>query len=450
MSLSFGEFELDQERRQLLRSGAPVPLERKAYELLCLLVERRPHALSRGQIRDVVWPGVFVSESALPVLVNAIRQALDDDARQPRFIRTVHGFGYAFCGEAREDAKVELALASSSTPAPRHRSGKWLRVTRLAILAVAAAFVLSRHALRPKDPDLQSTPLEAAPLTAYPGHEREPTFSPDGSLVAFTWDGEGQDNQYIYVKAIGAEQPLRLTSDGAPDGSPAWSPDGTRIAFLREKPNGGSEVRIIGPTGGPERQLGEVQGLAHQGLTWSPDGRSLAVVDRPSPGEPLGIFVLDTASGLKKRLTVPERELGARQVTRGGGFAALESADGRYMYFTKQLSGTFDPQNTIWRTPVAGGDEEVVVESYRSSSGSWDLTAEGILRGPGSLPLEDAMGGTAPTLRSASCDRGGPAEVSAFPCRACRQRFFRRSLSALHAEPGRIRPDAGREPPLTI
>jgi DNA-binding winged helix-turn-helix (wHTH) protein len=101
MSLSFNNFELDPERRQLLRSGRPVSLEPKAFELLSLLVERRPRALSRAQIRDVVWPGVFISESTLNQTVNKIRQALDDDARQPHLIRTAHGFGYAFCGEAR-------------------------------------------------------------------------------------------------------------------------------------------------------------------------------------------------------------------------------------------------------------------------------------------------------------------------------------------------------------
>jgi DNA-binding winged helix-turn-helix (wHTH) protein len=105
MSLSFGEFELEQERRQLLRSGLAVPLAPKDYELLSLLVERRPRALSRAQIRDVVWPGVHVSESRLNQAVNSLRQALEDDARQPRFVRTVHGFGYAFCGQARDTAQ---------------------------------------------------------------------------------------------------------------------------------------------------------------------------------------------------------------------------------------------------------------------------------------------------------------------------------------------------------
>jgi len=113
MSFSFGEFELDQERRQLRRGSEPVPLEPKAYELLGLLMERRPRALSRAQIRNAIWAGTYVSESTLGGVVNQIRQALGDDARQPRFIRTVHGFGYAFCGEVRKSTGDESAADGS-------------------------------------------------------------------------------------------------------------------------------------------------------------------------------------------------------------------------------------------------------------------------------------------------------------------------------------------------
>jgi DNA-binding winged helix-turn-helix (wHTH) protein len=102
MAFRFADFELDQERRQLLRSGRPVPLEPKAYELLSVLVARRPRTLSRDQIRHLVWSDAFVSESTLSQAVNCIRRALDDDARRPRFIRTAHRFGYAFCAEARD------------------------------------------------------------------------------------------------------------------------------------------------------------------------------------------------------------------------------------------------------------------------------------------------------------------------------------------------------------
>ena len=112
MSLVFGQFALDQERRQLLRAGEPVPLETKAFELLSLLLARRPRVLSKAQIRDVLWPGTEVGETSLPRLVTELRQALGDEVQRPRFIRTAHGFGYAFCGEAREDAEVQPTPAA--------------------------------------------------------------------------------------------------------------------------------------------------------------------------------------------------------------------------------------------------------------------------------------------------------------------------------------------------
>jgi hypothetical protein len=88
----FGDFTLDQERRQLLRAGSPLLLTPKAYELLSLLLARRPRALSKAQIRDVLWPGTSVSESALAALVADLRSVFGEDARRPSFIRTVHGF----------------------------------------------------------------------------------------------------------------------------------------------------------------------------------------------------------------------------------------------------------------------------------------------------------------------------------------------------------------------
>src|SRR6185295_18366459 len=118
MAVSFGDFVFDQERRQLLRSGQPVPLETKAYELLALLISRRPNALSKAQIRDVLWPGTFVSESALARLVTQLRAACGDDAQTPRFIRTVHGFGYAFCANARDGDEPPAEADASAVASP--------------------------------------------------------------------------------------------------------------------------------------------------------------------------------------------------------------------------------------------------------------------------------------------------------------------------------------------
>jgi len=113
MPVRFGDFSLDRDRRQLTRSGEPVPLGRKAFDFLDLLVAERPRALSKEQIRDRVWPKTVVSESTLNGVVGELRAALGDSAHAPRYIRTVHGFGYAFAAEATESTAAAPAAASA-------------------------------------------------------------------------------------------------------------------------------------------------------------------------------------------------------------------------------------------------------------------------------------------------------------------------------------------------
>ena len=100
----FGEFVLDGSQRQLLRESKVVHLSPKAFELLSLLADRAPAAVSKEEIVRVVWPDVHVSDASLTNVVAEIRAATGDDARRPRFVRTAHGFGYAFCGVLTREA----------------------------------------------------------------------------------------------------------------------------------------------------------------------------------------------------------------------------------------------------------------------------------------------------------------------------------------------------------
>jgi DNA-binding winged helix-turn-helix (wHTH) protein len=98
MKLQFGDSVLDTEARQVLRGGRDIHLSPKAFELLCLLVERRPTALSKADLHEHIWPATFVSDDSLAKLITEIRHGIGDDARDARLVRTVHGFGYAFTG----------------------------------------------------------------------------------------------------------------------------------------------------------------------------------------------------------------------------------------------------------------------------------------------------------------------------------------------------------------
>ncbi|MEN3336366.1 MAG: hypothetical protein V7647_42 [Acidobacteriota bacterium] len=102
MRIRFGPFTVDPETRQLLRGAAECHLSPKAFDLLWMLVERRPKVLEKTELHARLWPDTFVVDGSLNVLVGQIRQALGDDAQRPRFLRTVHGIGYAFCSDAAE------------------------------------------------------------------------------------------------------------------------------------------------------------------------------------------------------------------------------------------------------------------------------------------------------------------------------------------------------------
>jgi DNA-binding winged helix-turn-helix (wHTH) protein len=94
--VAFAEFILDFDTHELARRGTAVALSPKAFHLLSLLVEHRPKAMSKRELQEQLWPGTFVVDKNLTNLVAEIRDALDDDAGDPRFVRTVPRFGYAF------------------------------------------------------------------------------------------------------------------------------------------------------------------------------------------------------------------------------------------------------------------------------------------------------------------------------------------------------------------
>jgi DNA-binding winged helix-turn-helix (wHTH) protein len=113
MRVSFGDCVLDLERRQLSRHDRDMHLTPKAFDLLALLVAERPRAVAKWRIQDRLWPGTFVTESNLTTLVTEVRKALGDTARSPRYVKTVHRFGYAFCGVTTD--------SSQRPPASRRR-----------------------------------------------------------------------------------------------------------------------------------------------------------------------------------------------------------------------------------------------------------------------------------------------------------------------------------------
>jgi DNA-binding winged helix-turn-helix (wHTH) protein len=118
VKLRLGELTFDPDARQLLSGEKELHLSPKAIDLLRILIAHRPRALSKQELHDHLWPATFVSEANLASLIAEVREALGDTAREPRFIRTAHRFGYAFSGEAVE--------VPDSPPSVQRTSFCWL------------------------------------------------------------------------------------------------------------------------------------------------------------------------------------------------------------------------------------------------------------------------------------------------------------------------------------
>jgi hypothetical protein len=114
VALRFGDCVFDPESRRLFRGGAAVPLSPKAFTLLEILVRNRPRAIAKTELQETLWPDTFVVEANIANLVAELREGMGEKGHRDGFLRTVHGFGYAFSAEG-PDSGVGSAIASPVT-----------------------------------------------------------------------------------------------------------------------------------------------------------------------------------------------------------------------------------------------------------------------------------------------------------------------------------------------
>lgn len=117
--VTFGPFRLVPAQRLLLENGAPVVLGGRALDILIALVSRPGELLSKMELLDLVWPGVFVAEGTLRVHVAGLRTALGDGRGGRRFIATTAGRGYSFVAPvSREGGAATTPVDTKEIPRP--------------------------------------------------------------------------------------------------------------------------------------------------------------------------------------------------------------------------------------------------------------------------------------------------------------------------------------------
>ncbi len=216
--------------------------------------------------------------------------------------------------------------------------------------------------------------FEIVPFSTEVGQQFSPSVSPDGTRVAFVWNGDGTHFN-IYIKSVEGGAPIRLTDGTTPELHPFWSPDGSKIAFLRESASE-TDLVVKNLTGGAERILRRMrdplslwssvnQYSGCQSPSWTPDGKEIVLTDSLSRDKGYGLVSISSTTGDEKVITSPHGD--------DQDCYSRVSPDGKTIAFVRYLSHWV---GDIYTIDGDGGNLKRITFDSRDVRGL-DWTADG-------------------------------------------------------------------------
>jgi serine/threonine protein kinase/Tol biopolymer transport system component len=243
--------------------------------------------------------------------------------------------------DLKEESDSGTLITAGAAPQLEARSRRrtWLAAGFVALAVLAAGAVVVWRILRPAP---RPTVGQAERITFEPGFTFWPAISPDGKMIAYSSERDG--NLDLFVRQLNGQQTIRLTRNPAPDLYANFSPDGSKIVFRSERDGGG--VYVVETLGGAERRIADRGRLP----AFSPDGSKIVYIVATALSRRAKLYVIPAAGGEAKQLA-PEFVL----VARGASWSSpLWSADGQSVFFDGMQPGESDTRGW-WLAPVDGG-----------------------------------------------------------------------------------------------
>jgi serine/threonine protein kinase len=292
-----------------------------------------------------------------------------------------------------DDVAVELEEVKTEsgtqvvTPvrSPRIRRHVWLGVASAVAVGLAAAgtwWVSAR-------PSVSAGTPTVVPLTSFPGDEWLPTFSPDGSQVAFSWTGGDTGTvNHLYMMPVGGPASIQLTTGANHDVGAAWSPDGKLIAFARMD-RGQAHIHVLTPPlPNSERRIATIPVNAGMGttLSWFPDGSAVVAAEHDTEAKMNGIAVISIQTGQVRRLMwTPLPDAGGY-----GHFYPMVAPDGRSIAHVRCAgSSAFDCDLYLSRLDqnlnLAGDPQQLTNQHAKTWSLAWMPDGQSIIYASGGM-----------------------------------------------------------------
>lgn len=328
---AFDRFQIDPQKRLLLRDGEPVQLTSKAFDLLIALIESEGREITKDELMGKIWRDQIVEDANLTVTMSHVRKALGEKASDHRFILTIPGKGYRFIADLKEPegfiieqhtvseitiehetaddngfssapfaetktlSRTNAIAKQETTPVHKRRENRVTKFTRLKYAAVALAFLvcvaLAFGAYKFLNGEKRDAPFQKIKLTRLTNNGKvvAAAISPDGNLIAYVL-GESEGNS-IWVQQVGTASDIRIMPPAKAD---VWgltfTPDDKYIYYnLFFSDRSDPELFKVPSLGGVIERIPDITTAF---IAFAPDGKRFAYI---LPGSASGFNYLRTA-----------------------------------------------------------------------------------------------------------------------------------------------------------